>query len=204
MAGVQRVTILERSEERLLLFLPLFLGECDIRAVRREVGVEAAVLANSVGPRLVAVDDLRVLLGVFVSVDVLLALVRVLRVAYLVKAGERLWLDSSLEPRRSLGDGTRRRAERDILKLRLAHFFVRAGQEGPLLRVRSHAAQACVVFTRVLIRVAKRVALELSKSLFRIFATVNGHRAILADLVALSSEGLVVGAIVANCEPYRH
>ena len=54
-AHVERVTLLEWSKERLLFLLPLFLRECDVRAVGREARVEAATLTHRVRPGLLTV-----------------------------------------------------------------------------------------------------------------------------------------------------
>ena len=83
-AHVQRVALLEGSEERLLFLLPLLLWERNVRAVSREVGEEAAALANSVRPWLLTVQNLTVLFGVLVASHVLFAFIGVLRVAHLV------------------------------------------------------------------------------------------------------------------------
>ena len=57
-AHVKWVTLFEGSEERLLFLLPLLLGECNVRAVGREVRVEAAALADRIGPWLLTVNNL--------------------------------------------------------------------------------------------------------------------------------------------------
>ena len=63
-ALVDRVTLLKRSKQWLLLHHLLLLWEGDLGAEGREVGLEATSLAHSVGPGLVAVNDLGVAHGV--------------------------------------------------------------------------------------------------------------------------------------------
>lgn len=76
-ACVQRVTLFERSEEGLRFGVGFLLREGNVGAIGSEVRVEAAALAHRVGPGLIAVDDLRVLIGVLSPRHVLLALVRI-------------------------------------------------------------------------------------------------------------------------------
>ena len=116
MARVKWITVFEGSEERLLFLLSLLLRERNVRAVRREVRVEAAALANSVGPWLLTVDNFSVLFGVLVTSLVLSALVGVLRVAHLVQIRKRLGLDTSLKSWSGLGDRTRRRSQWNVLE----------------------------------------------------------------------------------------
>ena len=132
-AHVQRVALLEGSEERLLFLLPLLLWERNVRAVSREVGEEAAALANSVRPWLLTVQNLTVLFGVLVASHVLFAFIGVLRVAHLVQVRERLSLHASTKSWSSLGDGTSRGTERNVLKFRLSHLLIRTGNKGTLL-----------------------------------------------------------------------
>ena len=203
-AHVERVSLLEGPEERLLFLLALLLGECDVRAVGRKVGEEAAALADCVGPWLLTVQNIRVLLGVLVAPLVLFAFVGVLRVAHLVQVREGLGLDTSTESRGGLGDGTGGRAEWNVLEFGLSDLLVRAGDEGTLLRVGAHAAKARVILAGVNVGVAKSVALELSKGLFRVFTTVDRHGTILADFVALFPVSLIVCAVVADGQSDRH
>jgi hypothetical protein len=134
----------------------------------------------------------------------LFAFVRFISVAHLVQASEWLSFDTSLESGCGFGYGALRRSQRDILKLRLADLLVRASQECPLGRVRSHATQALVIFARILIRIAKRIALELTESRFCIFATVNCHGTINTNFMTFFAEGLVVGTVVAHSKSNRH
>ena len=116
-ACVQRVSLLEWSEQGLLLLFSLLVREYHVCAEGCKVLLEAAALSNSVGPWLITVDDQIVLSGILISALVLLALVRVLRVTDLVQVCERLSLDTSAKPWSRLRHGASGRAKRHILKL---------------------------------------------------------------------------------------
>ena len=104
MASLQHITLIEGAVIRLLLRLRRLLRELHVRAIRRVAGVEASVLANCVRPGLIAMNDPIVLLGVLVSYDVLLALIRILSVANTVEVSEWISLYTSGEPSCRLRD----------------------------------------------------------------------------------------------------
>ena len=56
-ASLQHVTLLERSEKWLLFLCRLLFWEGDVGAIGCEARVEAASLTDSVGPRLISVED---------------------------------------------------------------------------------------------------------------------------------------------------
>ena len=197
-AHVQRITLLEWSKERLLFLFLLFLWERDVRTVCREAWVEAATLTHSVRPWLLTMKDFTVLLGVLVTTHVLFTFIGVLRVSHLVQVRERLCLDARCKSWCTLGDRALGRSQRDVLKLRFSYFPVRLSKEGLCLRVGAHATKALIVFAWVDERITECIALECSECFFCIFATVDCHCTIQTNFVALLSEGLVAGAIVAH------
>jgi hypothetical protein len=129
-AGMERIALFKGSEERLLLGWSRFLGKGDISSISSEVGAKCTSLANCVGPRLIAMDDSRVLLGILVTTLVLSALIGVLRVANSVQVCKRLGLHTSGKPGRTFGHGPLIWALGNILELRLANLFVRASDKG--------------------------------------------------------------------------
>ena len=129
-ACVKRVALLEGSKEWSLLLGQLLLGEGDVCAECRKVGLESASLAHSVGPWLVTVQNPAILLGVLVTTLVLLPFIGVLRVAYFVEAREWVSLDTRRKPWSTLGDWACWRTLRLPRELASPHFFVRAGREG--------------------------------------------------------------------------
>lgn len=116
-ASLEQVTILERSEERLLLISNLLVGEGNIGSERREARIEAATLTHCVGPGLVSVDNFRVLLSVLITAHVLVALERFERVSNPIELGDRIGLHSRGETRSALRYGASRRTKRDVLEL---------------------------------------------------------------------------------------
>lgn len=205
MAGVERISLLERSKERLLFLLLFFIWESNVCTKSREVGIEGATLTDSVGPRLLTMQDQTVLLGVLIAALVLFALPWIFRVAHLVQVRERLCLDASAKSRSTLGYRALGRSKRDVLKFRLANLLVRAGRPGRLLlRSGAQAAKTSVIFAWILVRVTKRVALELSKSFLGVLATVDGHATVQANFVALLAISLVASAGVTHSKSDRH
>ena len=122
--GLEHVTILEGTEEGLFLNLWLLSGEGDVGAVGCEVGVEGATLLNRVAPWLVAMNNLAVLVSILTTSQVLLALIRILGVAHLVLAGERVGLDTSPKSGSRLGNGALGRSKRNVFEFRLANQLV--------------------------------------------------------------------------------
>jgi len=202
-SSVQRVALLERAKHWLLLHLRLFLRERDVGSVSREVRVESATLLHRVRPWLVAVNDQRILLGVFVATLILFALEGVLRVANLVVLSEGVGLDASTESGGTLGGAADGRSLGIVLELRLADQLVGAGHEGARLG-RGGTRLAKEVLTRVLERVAQSVALKVAESLLSSSALVYGHALVQTHFVALLAEGLVAIARVARSQTSRH
>ena len=140
-------------------------------------------------------DDQAILLSVLIAALVLLALVRILRVAKLVKACEWVGLHACCEARGTLRHWAIRGSLRLPLELARANFLIRAGCEwldACVLRVGTRLAQ--IVLAWVLIRVAKSVALELTKGLLLSLALVHCHAAVKTNLVALLAVSLVICA----------
>jgi len=204
-ACVQRVTSLEWSEKRLLFVVYLLLGECNVCTVSCKIRVEGSALANRVRPRLLAVDNLAILLSVLVTALILLALPRVLRVAHLIQICERLCLDTSSEFRSTVWNGTLRRSQRDVFKLRLANLFVRTGREWLLLLgLSALATKTAIVLAWILVRITERVTLESSKGLLVVLATVNSHAFVETNFVTLLAERLIVGTSITDSQTDRH
>jgi hypothetical protein len=80
-SDVGGVAFLEGTEEWRLLQWKLFVDECLASSISHEMGVKSTVLTNYLTVWLISVENLAVLLCVFMSFHILFALVRIFFVA---------------------------------------------------------------------------------------------------------------------------
>jgi len=73
----EHITFLKRTEKWFLFWLGDFLWEGNTSAILREIRLEAASLTHCVRPRLVTVENCRILFGVSISTNVLRAFIGV-------------------------------------------------------------------------------------------------------------------------------
>ena len=202
-ASFQHISLLEGSKEWLLLLRGLLFGECDVCAIGCEARVEAASLANSVGPGLVSVENLRVLFSVLITAHILSTLIGVERVANPIEVGDRVSFDACGKARSTLRSGTSRRAKRDVLELRLANQLVATSDEW-LGLLRGRATLAHDILARILEGISKSVAGKGAKCLLVSLALVDGHTFVESDLMTLLAESLVASARVTNSQTDGH
>ena len=127
---VERVTLLKRSKQWLLLYLLLLLWEGDLCAEGREATLKTTSLAHSIRPGLVAVEDQGVAMSVLSPAQILLPLVRVLCIANRSEVGEGFVFDAGGESGRRLLARSPRWTQWHVYKLRFTHLFIAGSDEG--------------------------------------------------------------------------